>query len=715
MFKLKRLEIFGLFFCLLLFFGQSVRGDNSSNFIAWQKGVNGTTTYGHLFFYAFTNNTSATLYGTQVSNVQMDLPANFISQNNFVNAGTLGGQPWNPMNDFNTYYFYVTCSSSVIWEADEDIYNSDYNADTWLTSTNGTDAGTMFFTHLFSDVDQPANNNNGEAVAVVNNNAFDVTVNWDKWNGAGWTNLSANNVVTAGGIWMTSGTVGGTGTVLADENDFRLTASANVSVLKGWLGNGGADDWWTVSPDLVTGLKYGTNLVGVISSGPGLNFSLSAPAGGPSVNYQIFEYVPSGAYPNNNFMVGNTNAGSWIIPTTLVGNAGNIPAGTSVILNGVSANDGANGYGVNFYKVTASSAMQAVMGCSISSGYGSIDWLDSSDNAPNFIPLGNNFIFSFQNVTPSTSNYKYITSFMPNPGTTGTLTITNINGTPCNGLVSYDNSSPSVFTGVIPGQPVQTWSQTSTVPNEPLVWQFYGCAAQQQYTVKFSVTGGTGTCAFDPDGCADANWFPNNAWRMSGMVPPVLTNTSTSTPTSSPTPGPTGTFTATATITNTPSQTGTSTNTPTITTTATDTVTGSSTQTSSATLTPSPTLTSSQTVTPSLTSTPSATSTPVPPIYIYPNIFNPDKGEKVKFWGIPAGSKVVIYDLSTEFVWRSALSGSNDLTIVWDGRNMQGNLVAQGIYFYILEMWDSPAHNLINKKTGHIGVLREGGWNDQMR
>ncbi len=166
--------------------------------------------------------------------------------------------------------------------------------------------------------------------------------------------------------------------------------------------------------------------------------------------------------------------------------------------------------------------------------------------------------------------------------------------------------------------------------------------------------------------------------------------------TNTPTITNTSIFTSTAT----PTITGSATATPTITTTATNTVTGSST------VTPSLTVTSSQTFTPSQTMTSTLTFTPVPSIYIYPNVFNPDKGQKLKFWGIPPASKVSIYTLTTELVWHSDLSPNNNLLLIWDGRNMQGQVVATGLYFYVLDMWDSPLQRRHIKKVGKIGILR---------
>ncbi len=732
---------------LFLFLGRHAWGDNINPYIIWQQGQNTTADVALLTLFPFNDGTIIQLYGTNVSDVQIDQPGNLLAVGNFPLAGTgfggsgTDGQPWAPINKFASEYFYVKSNSPVIWQIEDDLYSSSYGCDTWLTSTNATCSGTRFFTHLEAVIDDPVNPNVGDNIAVVNNNAFNVTVSLDKWNGAGWTNLTAGNVVQANGIWMIGGSTmnplypGATGTVLADAGDYRITATGgNVCVWKGFLGNASNVDCWCVSPDMGTGLKYGTNLIGVdsIQYANNYNIILSAPAGGPAVNYQIFQYVPTGgnpAYPVQNYMVGNTNSGTWIVPNrlwvfpaVLGANVGVIQPGTSVFINGISGNNRTNfGALANFYNIQADHPIQAVLGDNICSLWGATDWFPSSDQNLFFSPDGNDFIVSWSGV-PSPNTPRYISTVLANPGTTATLT-TFTNGSPLvayNGIYGHTNNPMGTITGI---PATNSYAQTSTVPNEPLVWQVGRDGTQyMEETFQFTITNGTGCCFFSPEGepaPVGAVVYDNNAWVMSGIATGVTatftsTPTCTATATDTSTPGPsqtstnTPTVSPTPTITNTSTDTGTpsATSTPTVllspTNTDTVTVSGTATDTSTITLTPTVTITSSQTLTSSLTFTPSksftqtntatvtATSTPVM-TDLRLKIYN-EAGEVVKTFNdvlvlgalsgiqLASGSGSVNFDPSSGIFDIEVQSKGNVYHVPWDGKSDLGNTVDSGGY-----------------------------------
>jgi hypothetical protein len=105
-------------------------------------------------------------------------------------------------------------------------------------------------------------------------------------------------------------------------------------------------------------------------------------------------------------------------------------------------------------------------------------------------------------------------------------------------------------------------------------------------------------------------------------------------------------------------------------------------------LTPSDTLTVtfSATVTPSATQSATYTNTPYvtptvgPDTHVYPNPFNPDKGEVFHLGNVNAGDTVAIYNIIGELVRSFKLTG-DPTKDVWDGVNNNGVRVTTGVYF----------------------------------
>ena len=78
------------------------------------------------------------------------------------------------------------------------------------------------------------------------------------------------------------------------------------------------------------------------------------------------------------------------------------------------------------------------------------------------------------------------------------------------------------------------------------------------------------------------------------------------------------------------------------------------------------------------------------PIVTVPNPFDPTK-ESMFFWyqsKSPAQLNISIYSLNLELVKtmsRSITAGPTDKLDIWDGRDMSGNIVPNGVYIYILK------------------------------
>ena len=73
-------------------------------------------------------------------------------------------------------------------------------------------------------------------------------------------------------------------------------------------------------------------------------------------------------------------------------------------------------------------------------------------------------------------------------------------------------------------------------------------------------------------------------------------------------------------------------------------------------------------------------------------------GGTLKFDGLSGDVNVYIYDVGGDLVWKGFTSGA--ASISWDGKNHAGNLVAPGVYFYVVK--DTQG----NKSTGKIAVIK---------
>jgi hypothetical protein len=179
----------------------------------------------------------------------------------------------------------------------------------------------------------------------------------------------------------------------------------------------------------------------------------------------------------------------------------------------------------------------------------------------------------------------------------------------------------------------------------------------------------------------------------------TITSTITNTLTETVTKTITDTITMTITFTTTP--TITETYTQTITSTITDTITETHTITETFTITNTYTITQTHTITPTitLTLTFTITQTPMPylsptitptftatpgQIIVYPNPFNSEKAVNgtLKIEYLPENTRVSIYTVHGFKVYYKENTNGR---IEWNGKNMEGEKVAPGIYFYIIE------------------------------
>ncbi|HJT25704.1 MAG TPA: hypothetical protein VJ873_14100, partial [bacterium] len=118
---------------------------------------------------------------------------------------------------------------------------------------------------------------------------------------------------------------------------------------------------------------------------------------------------------------------------------------------------------------------------------------------------------------------------------------------------------------------------------------------------------------------------------------------------------------------------------------------------------PTPPWTATPSATPSPTSSPLSTFTPTPTPgrFVWPNPFTPQlPTDNTAHFNLPSGhgaGKFLIADLKRRKVRSVDFSAGQDAA--WDGRDDDGNLVASGVYLYLLES-DGTVHR------GTVTVLR---------
>jgi hypothetical protein len=83
-------------------------------------------------------------------------------------------------------------------------------------------------------------------------------------------------------------------------------------------------------------------------------------------------------------------------------------------------------------------------------------------------------------------------------------------------------------------------------------------------------------------------------------------------------------------------------------------------------------------------------------IEVWSNPFSPKSGNKMKFTNLPSNSTLKIYTLSGKLVCK--LYGEEEIN--WDGRNEKAQVIAPGLYVYVV------TDDQRNKKTGKLAVTR---------
>ena len=326
---------------LIILASTTLRGATGyyDTYAAW--GDRSEAKHGHLYLYTGASaSTDYFLYTTGVANTtinnmvqsQVGLGA-YQPATEYPNAGGAIG--------FGKSYFKLSSTNTMTWEVDEttDCHCGDAHGFVAAADNNNSYRGAIFMTFLRHDSDPDTNSGGlnladfGDDSAVLNVDSVPINVTVRKWTGAAWGGvLAASPSIPVGGVWMwspdesaakTSG-----GTLLANEGHYRYDISGGQGMLyKGNLyttyykPNWNRDNAWLNAPDVTTGKKIGTDLIGAIIKDGAAPSIIVTNLGASTATFdlKIFSPVAGGtAWPVN----GNNPAGSW---TTIYSHPGLAP------------------------------------------------------------------------------------------------------------------------------------------------------------------------------------------------------------------------------------------------------------------------------------------------------------------------------------------------------------------------------------------------------
>jgi uncharacterized repeat protein (TIGR01451 family) len=445
-----------------------------TTYSAWENGNNPGARQGHVYIYSIFPNTDCYLYTTTTSSPLT--PTDISTGALYTSLGMANGQPFAPgiidpggsgAPGFGDHYFMLKSTYPMIWELGSDITANAQDRDTFIVSDNATFRGQRFFTHLDcqADLGNNAVNPLGDEIIIWNPNTFPVTATLSRWTGvAGNYTPLVSQTIAADSMWETGGTMpweiaGAQGTDCTHVTHYEITADNDIMVCRGNVFDSDNDNAWTGGPAWDTGFKVGTTLYGYsTTTGPDPSIAVTD-ASGAANSYQLWHYVPNGLAPAGNYMIGNTNSGTWVLETTrpLAANA------TDAFVQP---------YAFGIFKVIANAPVQFQAGELISRSnneYGNADWFTGISG--NNEPLNTDFRFWGNHGT-------YVSVVAPTVGTAVTLKA----GTAqIAGRGSNTTTGPIVAFGA-----TTTDSQTTTVPNQAISWWCNSGTGGSQYRVTSS-------------------------------------------------------------------------------------------------------------------------------------------------------------------------------------------------------------------------------------
>lgn len=101
------------------------------------------------------------------------------------------------------------------------------------------------------------------------------------------------------------------------------------------------------------------------------------------------------------------------------------------------------------------------------------------------------------------------------------------------------------------------------------------------------------------------------------------------------------------------------------------------------------------------------------PEYVLPNVFTPnDDGHNDVFVPFPRWRFIDRVEMQIFNRWGNLVFKTADPAINWTGRNMQGNEVAEGTYFYVCKVFERRVEGVVLRTdilSGYIELIRSGG------
>ena len=353
-----------------------------TTYAAWSD--SGNNQKGHMYIYTggFAS-TDVTLYNAPTPNTPMTtLYCGFpvLAVGPYQPVAEVGSCPIPPTQGFGNQYFRCQSTNPIIWEVEEPIYSSEADSHDFLAAADtNTYLGAVFMTYMRHDARAGATSDYGDQAAVINAGSTPITVTVRKWAGAppagAWGGvLITSPSIPPQGVWMYAPSDPGThdrgGTLAAAEGHYRFDVSGGTGMLyKGntfspYIAPGNRDNLVHFGPDINTGGKVGTDLIGAVVTDGGAPHIVINNQSVATATYQILQFIPTlpgfccvagSSGPETIWPVNGNNAGgAWSVVSS-----GSIPSLSSAYFNaGANMNAG-------FYRV------QSVNGEPLSAEFGS--------------------------------------------------------------------------------------------------------------------------------------------------------------------------------------------------------------------------------------------------------------------------------------------------------------------------------------------------------
>lgn len=345
--------------CLLLelsLAGRPLGAAAYTTYAAWSDA--GNNDQGHMYIYSGNYpSTTVSLFNATGPNISMaalycGFPVAGVGP--YQPVAEVGSCPVPATTGFGNNYFMCQSDNPIVWEVEEPIYSSEADSHDFLAAADTNKyIGAVFMTYMRGD-ETPGGTTGlgapsrlatdyGDQAAIINTGPGTATVTVRKWAGTPPAGAWGAVLITSPpipplGVWMFGPSDTGThdrgGTLVADQGHYRFDISGSTGMLyKGntfspYAAPGNRDNMVHFGPDINTGAKVGTDLVGAIVTDGGaphivINNQAAAPA-----TYQILKFNPTtpgyycagcGIGGGNEYIWpinGNDPSGTWAVVST---------------------------------------------------------------------------------------------------------------------------------------------------------------------------------------------------------------------------------------------------------------------------------------------------------------------------------------------------------------------------------------------------------------